>query len=70
MDKILNEISQISNSRDFITDFYPEFAVNCQYVEDDEKKAVACNDVALNITLTKLEKINSGLKKEIQGFHF
>lgn len=38
------EITDINNSKHFITDFYPNYVLDCQYKNDEEKKIVAYNN--------------------------
>lgn len=54
MTKMAKNISVMSQDNNFISDFYPNFALNCKYDNDEEKKVVSYNDISLNKILSTL----------------
>lgn len=70
MTKMSKNISMMTNDNDYFSDFYPDYALNCKYEKDDEKKVVSYSDVSLNKVLSTLEKTNSTIKEEIKGWNF
>jgi len=60
----------VSAEEYFITDFYPEFAVNCTYENDQEKKIIAHHDIELSKVIDNLERNNRNLKSEFKGWLF
>ena len=65
--EIINDLAKNvdqANAREyFITDFYPEFALNSTYEDDEEKRIVATTDPELAKIMENLERNNRILKE-------
>lgn len=45
-----------------VMNFYPRFGLDCQYVDDEEKKMLVFSDRNFNSMLSSMEKFNAKLK--------